>query len=132
MSEHPICVSAEDVDLLGIKVGPSSGYARTTTRPQVYIHHIIAKRCGLVWNRKTEVIDHINRNKLDNRRENLRVVSRSQNATNSVRSEKSKGYYKNKRLWIARFVKNGVNYRASFGTEIDAQNYVREIKKKTT
>lgn len=37
------------------------------------------------------VVDHINRNPLDNRFENLRVVTKSENATNSDRSDRVTG-----------------------------------------
>lgn len=51
--------------------------------------------------------DHINRNKLDNRRENLRVVSRSINnfntppAKNNTSGHKGVGYFKPAGLWRA-------------------------------
>ena len=72
--------SPEDADMYQIKFGLSSGYLRSTIRPQYYSHHAIAKRMGLIWDGVKVIVDHINRNKFDNRRENLRVVNRSENA----------------------------------------------------
>lgn len=39
------------------------------------------------------VVDHINRDSLDNRKENLHIVSRRDNAVNSTRSDKALGIY---------------------------------------
>ena len=130
MSEsQSIYVSKEDCDLLNIKIGKSSGYARTTKRPQAYIHYIIAMRCGLSWNPKTEVIDHINRNKLDNRRKNLRIISRSKNATNSNRSDNAKGCYWSGTSWVAKLVIDGITYKRCFKNQSDAENYIKTLKK---
>ena len=51
---------------------------------------------------KDEIIDHINQDRLDNRRENLRVASKSLNAINSSKSRgktsKYRGVFFNKRV----------------------------------
>ena len=60
----------------------SHGYAIKSVRENgktknISLHHVVYKKPA-----KGMVIDHINRNKLDNRRENLREVSHSVNSAN--------------------------------------------------
>lgn len=66
------------------------GYARTTfnRKPEkpltLLAHHLVCERAfgrKPDWS-KREVCDHINRNRLDNRRENLRITTSSSNARN--------------------------------------------------
>lgn len=83
-----------------------------------------------------KVVDHINRDTLDNRKENLRICSVSQNTVNSkVQSNNTSGYKGvsfNKALqrWIARTKKDGKEYHCgSFNNPEDAYSaYCKKAK----
>ena len=81
------------------------------------VHRLIWK---LIYGTEPEVIDHINRNSLDNRIENLREASPALNGINRV----VKGAYKRSdcSTYIACYSFNGVrNYLGSFTTEAEAR-----------
>lgn len=57
----------------------NSGYARTNIgKGSVAMHRLILKV------EKGQIVDHLNSNKLDNRRENLRIISASSNNQNKI------------------------------------------------
>ena len=90
-----VLLSPEDEDLRQCRFGFTTGYIKIFSDKYVgnYIHTIIAERIGLVAKRVNGFqIDHTNRNKLDNRRENLRLISAAANTNNCQKIINSKGY----------------------------------------
>lgn len=76
---------------------------------EVYLHHDIVGKAPQGF-----VVDHINGNKLDNRRNNLRFVTRSQNRVNSRKTRYGKyskyrgaHFHKRKGMWSASIGVNG-------------------------
>jgi hypothetical protein len=82
-----------------------------------------------------EVIDHIDRNKLNNNIENLRDVSRSINQSNiGIPSHNTSGYkgvsfYKSRNKWVAEIrVNKKKHWIGSFATEQEAHEaYMKEL-----
>jgi hypothetical protein len=101
-------VDAVDYDWLSQwKWTYSSGYARRTVQEngkeiRVYMHRQILNPLSCF------LVDHINRNKLDNRKSNLRLSNKSLNAANSkVRIDNTSGfkgvaYNSDLKKWVAK------------------------------
>lgn len=84
-------VSGIDRDLYAHKWQTSNGYAsRPIKRKSHTMHRIIMERMIDRPLEKSEYVDHIDRNILNNQRSNLRVASPSQNLVNSKVSKRSK------------------------------------------
>jgi len=86
------------------------------------------------WNSEL-VIDHINRNSLDNRLENLRCVSHSVNSQNQgIRKTNTSGiknicYLKTENKWVYKKVINGKEIYKRFKTKEEAIKFKEEYEK---
>jgi hypothetical protein len=99
-----LLISNEDNWVLSkykIRYDKQSGYYRCfegDSKKYDYLHRII------IGAKKNEIVDHINRKRFDNRRENLRIVSNKLNNYNcEVKNPNGRGIY---------FDKSGNRYRA--------------------
>ena len=74
---------------------------RSEKRKLVFMHHIVLQITTKELKKLGLEVDHINRNSLDNRRRNLRLVTHWDNMLNSKRHLERVGYCYNKRakLW---------------------------------
>jgi hypothetical protein len=96
----------------------------TKTQTTSYMHHLVA---GFPL-KKGFVVDHINRNSLDNRRANLRIVeqkingrNRKDNFENFGRSKA--GVVRKAGKWQAQYCSNGRHiYLGIYGTQEEAHN----------
>lgn len=94
---HKVLFSDEDVftALANTWTVTTDGYAKRFYEQTVdgnrkrwvkYFHREVMQPKG------SEIIDHINQDKLDNRRENLRIATKSLNALNSKKTRSGTGY----------------------------------------
>lgn len=90
----------------------------------IRLHRLIAKPA------KGLIVDHINRNKLDNRRVNLRCVTQAVNCSNREKVENAKGYYysNSKISNVGKWVVDFMGICNTFNTEQEAQKAVQQIK----
>ncbi len=117
----------------------AAGYARTRDKCTHRTMHSMLIECPPGF-----VRDHKDRNKLNNQKKNLRIISNQQNCQNrSVRgrcTSKYKGVSKHsvtqkkKGLvitWVASIMANGIKYpNKTFKTEIDAARHYNKMAKK--
>lgn len=59
------------------------------TRRELYLHNLVMGRLGFPGKGSKESIDHINRNGLDNRKENLRLITQTDQNLNQKRKERT-------------------------------------------
>jgi len=106
------------------------GYSQIGIKGRLYRGH------HLVWLYHTGVmpkmLDHINRNRLDNRIENLRTATLAQNHANRTKvvgcTSKHKGVSRHQCGWQAQTKVNGVpTHLGVFGTEEEAAQVYQEF-----
>lgn len=91
----------------------SNGYAHRCYKLKSGVVHIWPHKMILGNRPKNKIIDHINRNKLDNRKENLRFCTYTQNRYNSTKRKDNNsgttGIYWNKvdLSWYTKIIKQG-------------------------
>lgn len=133
-NEHTVYINKEDRELVeryGWYVA-NDGYVCTNIRTQSGRTRVTLHR--LLINPGELHIDHINRNKLDNRRCNLRVCTPSQNKRNSnKRSDNTTGYRGvslERGKYRVQVICNGVNHRKGSYTSVHAAAIVANITRR--
>lgn len=124
-------VDKEDLDRVSMFRWSSQGrYLRTNRhydghQHNVYLHNFLI---GMALDRTLEV-DHINRDPLDNRKSNLRFVSRYENMQNR---EEGLGVYwdRDRNKWVAQYSKLDNPYIGSFKTKQEAINAYKNQRRK--
>ncbi len=107
-----------------------TGYNTLNVKNKTFYRHRIMGMAflNLDVNNKSQVMDHINGNRIDNRLENLRIVSYQQNSFNS----RAKGYYYDKcaSKYRSQITVNGKNINVGlFKTAMEANQAYIEAKK---
>lgn len=109
------------------KVTNNAGYYSVNVQSgRVHLHTAIWAYHYLRWPPKSLQIDHIDRNKLNNRIENLRLLTKLEQGQNVSLSVKSTSGYRNicfhkpSGLWRVVFTYNGTNFTKYYKTKEEA------------
>lgn len=67
----------------------SSAIIHDSKRKELYLHNLVMNRLEFAGKGTNESVDHINRNGLDNRKENLRIITQSEQNINQNKKKRS-------------------------------------------
>lgn len=119
-------IDSEDLDIVEKYIWRvSNGYIRTK---EVYLHR-------LLLNNPKCVVDHIDGNRLNNCKSNLRVCSQKENSRNSISkggSSKYKGvsWLKRDKRWYSSIMKDGKTYNLGCYKDEDSAAIAYNVKAK--
>jgi hypothetical protein len=111
---------------------PRDGYINVKVNGKMMlVHRLVYHFHNPGWNIRDNCldnsIDHINENKLDNRIENLRIVTHSQNRQNMTHKGgkpiRGVSFQKARNKWVATWSENGKPRTKTFKTEAEALDY---------
>lgn len=112
----------------------SHGLQIDGTKKELYLHNMVMGRIGFPGKGSKESVDHINRNGLDNRKENLRLITQSEQNLNQKQKERRVELPEGigitvedlpKHVW---YIKANGSHGDRFGIDLKTEN----IKWKTT
>lgn len=111
-----LTVSPQDRDLLWLRkwsIG-TRGYAAIVSRTmggRFRLHRLIGERIKGAPLTERDIMDHINHNKRDNRRENLRITDKAGNAQNTTHGRFRGAYWhRGNRSWVAAVKTRGITH----------------------
>lgn len=117
-------------------LGKKTGYIRCTKDDRIVeLHRVIMNTYNIKKSDTNFEVDHINRNKLDNRKENLRLVTHSENMKNRDMSpqQRFKGYIKRyNRFYVQVCLNNKCYYGGSFEDEQLAKDKALELRQRVS
>jgi len=113
------------------------GYVATNIEDEFGVDHRVSMHRLIMSPKEYELVDHINFNKSDNRKDNLRLVNKSQNemhkmiGSNNNSGTRGVSYYKGKNLWVAEIVVSGKKvFRKGYRLKEDAIKAREEAEKR--
>lgn len=107
--------------------------SRHNIKKTIKIHHLVSESfLNHVRNGFVIVVDHIDRNKLNNNVNNLQLISQRENTAKKINKSKigtGVTYDKRSKTFIARLHNNGIReYLGSFKTKLEANNaYINKL-----
>jgi len=129
----------------------SSSFVHYGKHKTLYLHNLVMNRDAFKGKGQTESIDHINRNGFDNRKENLRLISQSEQNINQLKKKRSFVFPEGcelkpddvpRHIWYVRanglhgdrfaieFKTEGILWKTTSSKKVDIKNKLTEAKEK--